>query len=83
MEKHLVEEGHGGALVGDGSSDGYEFAALDLALAAHAAHERRVRGGGRGRRGSRRHGPSGRGGGRGGGAGAGETTPDRGGGVWL
>uniref|UniRef100_A0A0A9DER9 Uncharacterized protein n=1 Tax=Arundo donax TaxID=35708 RepID=A0A0A9DER9_ARUDO len=44
----LVEEGHGGALVGDGGGDGDELAALDLALAAHAPHERRVRGGGRG-----------------------------------
>lgn len=50
----LVEEGHGGALVGDGGGDGDELALLDLALAAHATHERRVRGGGDGGGGGRR-----------------------------
>lgn len=47
-KSNLVQEGHGGTLVGDGGGDGDELAALDLALAAHAADERRVRGGRRG-----------------------------------
>lgn len=59
----LVEEGHGGALVGDGGGDCDELAALDLALAADAAHERRVGGGGRGRGGGRGGGHGARGGG--------------------
>ena len=61
----LVEEGHGGALVGDGGGDCDELAALDLALAADAAHERRVGGGGRRRGGGGGgHGARGGGGGR-------------------
>jgi hypothetical protein len=42
-EAHLVEEGHGGALVGDGCGDCDELAALDLALAADAPRQRRLR----------------------------------------
>ena len=47
-EKHLVQEGHGGAMVGDGSGDVDELDALHLSLAAHEPHERRVWGGVRG-----------------------------------